>query len=109
MSRRQEAVLSEGAQPPPLRCPLLCVSILLFTFFSLLFVTSTSLPQQFRSSFPEVFVPQDATWVAKTPVRFSAASCTLDQSVRTNVRFPLSKACPDLKDLEAQDSSQLER
>lgn len=71
VSKREDTVLSEGT---PLRRPLLCVFILHFTFFSLLFVTCTCLPQQFTSSFvsfPELFVPQDAAWVAKAPVHFS--------------------------------------
>lgn len=114
MNRRQEAILSEGVLPPPLKCPLLCVSILHFTFFSLLFVTSTSLPQQFTSSFvsfPEVSVSQDAVWVAKT-LSSSAVAHLINlrsQFLTSNVSFPQSKACPGLGDLEAQDSTQLGR
>lgn len=82
VSRRQDAVLSEGTPLPlpPLRHPLLCVSILHFTFFSLLFGTCTCLPQQFTSSFvsfPEVLKMLPGGKDSCTLL----SSCALDQSV----------------------------
>lgn len=100
VSKREDTVLSEGTPP---RRPLLCVFIMHFTFFSLVFVTCTCLPQQLTSSFvsfPEFFVPQDAAWMAKAPVHFSAIEHQINLSLQiltSKIRYLLLKACPVLR------------
>lgn len=101
----------EWASSPSQMASALCFHpILHFLLPSFCHQPSSAVHVQFRQ-FPRS-LGSSRCCLAKTPVRFSAVAHLINlrsQFLTSNVSFAQSKFCPGLRDLEAQDSSQLER